>query len=79
MTTADRERDDQGIDLDASVAALFAGPPDEFVAGRDALVRALRAAGRTDETAGVKALRKPKAVARALNAGAAADPARSTS
>jgi hypothetical protein len=74
VATADGERDDDGIDLDAAVAALFAGPPDEFVPGRDALVRALRAAGRTDEIAGVKSLRKPKAVARALNAGAAADP-----
>lgn len=74
MATADRERDDDGIDLDAAVAALFAGPLDEFVTGRDALVRALRAAGRTNETAGVKALRKPKAVARALNAAAMADP-----
>jgi hypothetical protein len=74
VATADRERDDDGIDLDAAVAALFAGPPDEFVAGRDALVRTLRAAGRTDETAVVKALRKPKAVARALNAAAMADP-----
>jgi hypothetical protein len=74
VATADRERDDDGIDLDAAVAALFAGPLDEFVTGRDALVRSLRAAGRADEIAGVKALRKPKAVARALNAAAMADP-----
>ena len=74
VATADREHDDDGIDLDAAVTALFAGPPDEFVTGRDALVRALRAAGRADEIAGVKALRKPKAVARALNAAAVADP-----
>jgi hypothetical protein len=74
VATADREHDDDGIDLDAAVTALFAGPPDEFVTGRDALVRALRAAGRADEIAGVKTLRKPKAVARALNAGALADP-----
>ena len=78
MATADpdRERDEPGeIDVDARIVALFAGPPDDFVAGRDALVRDLRAARRTDEIAGVKALRKPKAVARALNAGAAAEPA----
>jgi hypothetical protein len=74
VATADRERDDDGIDLDATVSALFAGPPDEFVTGRDALVRALRAAGRADEIPGVKALRKPKAVARALNVAAMADP-----
>jgi hypothetical protein len=74
VATADREHDDDGIDLDAAVTALFAGPPDEFVTGRDTLVRALRAAGRADEIAGVKTLRKPKAVARALNAGALADP-----
>jgi hypothetical protein len=74
VATADREHDDDGIDLEAAVTALFAGPSDEFVTGRDALVRALRAAGRADEIAGVKTLRKPKAVARALNAGALADP-----
>jgi hypothetical protein len=74
VATADREHDDDGIDLEAAVTALFAGPSDEFVTGRDALVRALRAAGRADEIAGVKTLRKPKAVARALNAGAVADP-----
>ncbi len=74
VATADREHDDDGIDLDAAVTALFSGPLDEFVTGRDALVRALRAGGRADEIAGVKALRKPKAVARALNAGARADP-----
>lgn len=74
MATADRERDDDGIDLDAAVTALFAGPPDEFVSGRDTLVRALRAAGRSDDIAAVKGLRKPKALARALNAAAVADP-----
>ena len=56
------------VDVDAAVAVLFAGPPDDFVAGRDALVRSLRTAKRRDEATEVKALRKPKAVARALNA-----------
>jgi hypothetical protein len=64
-----------GDDVDAAVAALYAGPPDEFVAGRDALVRSLRAAARRDDAAAVKALRRPKAVARALNAARRHDPA----
>jgi hypothetical protein len=66
--------DDADLDLDAAIARLFAGPPDEFVPGRDALVRTLRAAKRADDVAAVKALRKPKAVARALDAAALADP-----
>ncbi len=75
MARADRDDEDAGIDLGTEIADLFAGPPEQFVAGRDALVRGLRAAGRADDIAEVKALRKPKAVARALDVGARADPA----
>jgi hypothetical protein len=34
-------------------------PPEDFVAGRDALARELKAAGKVKEAAGVKKLRKP--------------------
>jgi hypothetical protein len=62
------------VDVDARVAELYGGPLDGFTAGRDALARELRAAGRRDEAAEVKALRKPRAVAWALDAGALATP-----
>lgn len=47
--------------------ALFRTPPDRFVAERDALVKELRAQGRDDDAATVKALRKPSATVWALN------------
>jgi hypothetical protein len=47
--------------------ALFRTPPDRFVAARDALVKELRAEGRDDDAATVKALRKPTATVWALN------------
>jgi hypothetical protein len=62
-------------DTDAAVAALYGGPAATFVAGRDALARELRTAGRRDEAAAVKALRKPGLAAWVLDAGAHADPA----
>ena len=60
--------------LEPSIAEVYGGPLDGFVARRDALVRELRSADRKDEAAEVKALRKPKALAWALDAGALADP-----
>ena len=48
-------------------AALFREPPEGFVAARDSLVARLRDAGRDDDAAVVKALRKPTVVAWALN------------
>jgi hypothetical protein len=60
-------------DLDAAIAALYGGPLDEFVAGRDALARALRSAGRADEAATVRKLAKPKRLAWALDAAVVAD------
>lgn len=61
-------------DLDDRVAAVYGGPLTSFVAGRDALARELRSAGRRDDAARVRKLRKPKLVAWALDAGARADP-----
>src|SRR4051794_41951529 len=53
--------------LPEAAIALFRTPPDRFVADRDALVKELRAAGRDDDAATVKALRKPTATVWALN------------
>ena len=53
---------------DDPVEALYAAPPEGFVAARDALARALRAAGDRDGAARVRALRKPTRAAWALNA-----------
>ena len=71
---ADGSADAAGGDLDDRVAAVYGGPLAAFVAERDALARELRSAGRRDEAAQVKKLRKPKLVAWALDAGAHADP-----
>jgi hypothetical protein len=57
-----------------AVAELYGGPLAAFVAARDALAKDLRAAGRRDEAAEIKALRKPSVAAWALDAGRAADP-----
>jgi hypothetical protein len=53
--------------LEAGLDALFSAPLDEFTAKRDALAKALRAAGAAQESQRVKALRKPTAVAWAIN------------
>jgi hypothetical protein len=60
-------RDLGRTDLDTRVDALFALDPSEFTAARDAEAKALRAAGRADDAAYVKALRKPTVAAWALN------------
>lgn len=73
MATSDRADAAPPDDLDAAIAALYGGPLDEFVAGRDALARSLRAAGRTDEAATVRKLTKPKRLAWALDAAVLAD------
>lgn len=46
---------------------LYALPPEQFTAARDAATRTLKAAGRTGEAGLVKALKKPTAAAWALN------------
>lgn len=74
MATAADGPESDAIDLDARVAAIYGGPLDAFVAERSALSRELRQAGRRDDAAHVKGLRKPKLVAWALDAGRAADP-----
>jgi hypothetical protein len=74
MASVDEERDGEDADLDARIAALYGGPLAAFVAERDGLARALRAEGRRDEAATVKALRKPKVVAWALDAAVHSEP-----
>jgi hypothetical protein len=53
--------------LEAQLDALYRAPLDEFTARRDALAKELRAAGAAQESQRVKALRKPTAVAWAIN------------
>ena len=59
--------------LDASIDALYAGPPAEFVAGRDALAAQARAAGDRAEATRIKALRRPTIGAWYLNRAARDD------
>jgi hypothetical protein len=49
------------------VDPLYAGPPEEFVAARDALAKRLRADGDRATAAEVAKLRRPTATAAALN------------
>lgn len=49
------------------VDELFGVPLEEFIAARDALVKALKADKRKEDAATVKALRKPSAAAYAIN------------
>jgi hypothetical protein len=51
----------------ADVDALYAVPPSEFTAARNALAARLRGAGRAGEARGVAARRKPSAVLWAIN------------
>ena len=60
--------------IDTRIAEIYGGPLDEFVTARDALARELRAAGDKDRAAEVKALRKPRALAWALDAAGLAAP-----
>ena len=55
-------------------ASLLREAPEGFIAARDALVARLRASGRDDDAAVVKALRKPTVVAWALNQLSIRDP-----
>jgi hypothetical protein len=52
---------------DRRIDDLYAGPPDGFVAARDALAKALKAEGDKDAAAEVKALRRPTVAAWAVN------------
>ena len=60
--------------LPDEASALFQGPPEGFVAARDALAARLRDEGRTDDASAVKRLRKPTVVAWALDQLATRDP-----
>src|SRR5689334_3215899 len=60
--------------LDAELDALYAAPPEEFVAARAASAKRLRAAGRRDEASAIAAARKPTAGAALVNALARAEP-----
>jgi chromosome segregation ATPase len=62
-------------DLEPRLAPLYREPPDEFVAGRDALAKALRAEGEGEAAAAVRKLRKPSPAAWLINRVAADDPA----
>lgn len=55
------------IDLERNIDGLFRLPLDQFVAGRQALATALKAAARKDDAAAVKRLSKPSLAAWALN------------
>lgn len=57
-----------------NVGALYRAAPEAFIAARDALVKELQGAGRSDEARAVKALRKPTVVAWALNQVSDRDP-----
>jgi hypothetical protein len=57
-----------------SIPDLYALPPEEFIAARDALAKELKDGGRADEAAAVKKLRKPSVVAWAVDAAAREDP-----
>lgn len=62
------DRDDRAPGSEpASAADLYGLAPDQFVAGRNALARQLRAAGRRQEAAQVAKLRRPPPSAWALN------------
>lgn len=60
----DARSDDE---VDARVDALYAGPPDDFVAARDRLAADLKASGDAEAAKSVKALRRPTVAAWALN------------
>jgi hypothetical protein len=63
-----------GIDLDREVALVYGGSLDGFVTRRDDLAKRLKAAGQAGEATTVKAMRKPRVQAWALDALAVADP-----
>ena len=54
-------------DLDARIDALYAGPPGEFTAARNALAKALKEQGEAGEASRVAALKRPTKLAAALN------------
>jgi hypothetical protein len=61
------------VDLEEELRGLYAGVPEEFVAGRNGLVKRLKAEKRAGEAATVGKLRRPSRLAWALNAAVAGD------
>jgi hypothetical protein len=53
--------------MDERLRTLYREPPESFIAARDALVKELKTAGRTDEATQAKALRKPTVPAWAID------------
>jgi hypothetical protein len=64
------------VDVDAALQELYGLPPEEFTAARNELARATKAAGDTDASRQVKALRKPTLAAWLANQLVRAEPAR---
>jgi hypothetical protein len=64
------------VDVDAAVQEFYGLPPEEFTAARNELARATKAAGDTDASRQVKALRKPTLAAWLANQLVRAEPAR---
>ena len=62
------------VDLDQRLDDLFAGPPDGFVAAREALVKDLKREGRGDDATTVHALRRPTVAVAGINQMARAQP-----
>lgn len=60
--------------LKRKLDALYTGSPEDFVAGRDALAKELRAAGDADLAKEIKALRRPSVAAGLLNRAALGHP-----
>lgn len=58
---------DESAALRKRLDPLYAGPPDEFVAGRDALAKELKAEGDAEAAKAVKGLRRPSVAAALLN------------
>ncbi len=54
-------------EFESTVEQLYAGPPDQFIAQRDAAVKRARAAGDRDDADQLKALRRPTVAAALLN------------
>lgn len=71
-TVGDNETDD----LAAAIAGIHVGRLEDFVARRDELARSLRAAGRREDARTVKAIRKPRRLAWALDVVSFEEPAK---
>ena len=67
VSTRDQRSEGARSGGDAEIEALYAVRPDRFVAARNELAKALKAAGRRDDAATVTALRRPTPAAWALN------------